>query len=300
MSRYLLPALAFACAPVAAHACSACGCMLTTDWSSAGLSAQPGLRFDLRYDQIDQKILQAGTHRLDKAAITLPQNREIEQRTVNNYVTASFDYSRSADWGVTVSLPYVGRGHTTISPGDTAISTSRTSDLGDVRIIGRFQGFKTKSIFGVQLEVKLPTGGYGDTFYRGPQAGQPLDRGLQAGTGTTDLVAGVYHFGSLPAKFSYFLRSTADIPFDHKEQYKPGIVVDSAAGVRYLGLGRFIPELAFNLRLAQTDTGVQSDRLNSGGELLYVAPGASVRIGPRARVYAQVGLPIYERWSGIS
>lgn len=296
--RTTLVALAFACAPVAASACSACGCLLTSDWSSAGLSAQPGLRFDLRYDQIDQKILSSGTHRLDRAMIPLPQPREIEQRTVNNYVTASIDYSTSADWGVTLSVPYIGRGHTTIAPGDTAISTSRTSDLGDMRVVGRFQGFKTKSIFGVELGLKLPTGGYGDSFIRGPQAGQPLDRGLQAGTGTTDAIVGVYHFGNLPAKFDYFVRSTADMPLAPRDHYKPGIVVDSAAGVRYLGWGRVIPELALNLRLGQTDTGVQADRLNSGGELLYLTPGASARIAPRTRLYAQVGVPLYERVVG--
>lgn len=291
-------ALALAGAPSAASACSACGCMLTSDWSSEGLAAQPGLRFDLRYDHIDQRILMSGTNRLDRAQIPLPQEREIEQRTVNNYVTASLDYSRSPDWGITVQLPFVGRGHTTIAPGDTAISTSRTSDIGDMRIIARFQGFPTKSIFGVQLGFKLPTGGYGDSFFRGPQAGQPLDRGLQAGTGTTDLIAGVYHFGMLPARFGYFARATADIPFDHRDAYKPGVLVDGAAGVRYLRWPRITPELAVNLRVAQRDTGVQSDRLNSGGELLYIAPGLSGRLAPRTWLYGQVAVPVYQRVVG--
>ena len=296
--RILLLAAAIAAAPSAALACSACGCMLTSDFSSEGLFTQPGLRLDLQYTHIDQRILQSGTHRLDRAQIPLPQDREIEQRTVNNYVTASLDYSRSADWGVTVQLPFVGRGHTTIAPGDTDVSTSRTTDVGDVRIIGRFQGFPTKSIFGIQLGVKLPTGGWQDTFFEGPQAGNPLDRGLQAGTGTTDLIAGVYHFGRLTGKFDYFLRSTLDAPFDHRRDYKPGIVVDSSAGVRYLGFGRVIPELATNLRIAQKDSGIESDNLNSGGELLYITPGLSGRVGARARLYADVSVPVYERVVG--
>ena len=296
--RYLLLAAAFAATPSAASACSACGCMLTSDWSAEGLAAQPGLRFDLRYDHIDQKILRSGTHRLDRAAIPLPQDREIEQRTVNNYVTATFDYSRSPDWGVSVQLPFVGRGHTTIAPGDTDISTSRTADVGDVRVIARFQGFPTKSVFGVQLGLKLPTGGYGQNFVRGPQAGSPLDRGLQAGTGTTDLIAGLYHFGTLGGKWGYFARATADVPFDSRDQYKPGVLVDGAAGVRWLGKPRVTPELALEARIAARDTGVQSDRLNSGGELLYVAPGLSGRVAARTWAYGRVAVPVYQRVVG--
>jgi len=298
MSRYLLPALAFACAPVAAHACSACGCILTSDWAAEGLFAQPGLRMDLRWDHIDQNELRTSTHRLDRAAIPLPQGREIEQRTVNNYVTATFDYSRSPLWGVTVQVPFVGRGHTTIAPGDTAISTSRTTDLGDVRVLARWQGFPTKAVFGVQLGLKLPTGGYGDSFYRGPQAGQPLDRGLQAGTGTTDLLAGVYHFGTLSHGFDYFARALADVPFAPREQYKPGVVVDGSIGVRYVKAKRIVPELQLNLRVSQKDSGVASDRLNSGGELLYVTPGVNVRVNPRARFYGVISVPVYEHVVG--
>ena len=296
--RSILLAAAIAAAPAAASACSACGCMLTSDFSSEGLFAQPGLRLDLRYDHIDQKILRSGTHRLDRAQIPLPQAREIEQRTVNNYVTASLDYSRSPDWDVTVQLPFVGRGHTTIAPGDTAVSTSRTTDVGDMRVIARFQGFPTKSIFGLQLGVKLPIGSWQDSFLRGSQAGNPLDRGLQAGAGTTDLIAGVYHFGRLAGKFDYFLRSTLDAPVDRRRDYKPGIVVDSSAGVRDVGFGRVVPELATNLRLAEQDTGAESDRLNSGGELLYISPGVSARVGARARLYGLVSVPVYQRVVG--
>jgi len=143
--RKSLLALALACAPAAAYACSACGCLLTGDWSVEGLASNPGAPFhvDFRYDHLDQDELRGGTRHIDRAAIALPTDREIEQRTVNNYGTLGLDYG-NAKWGFRAVLPFVIRDHRTVAPGDTDVSTSATRDIGDVRLIGRFRACRRR------------------------------------------------------------------------------------------------------------------------------------------------------------
>jgi hypothetical protein len=119
--------------PGMASACSSCGCTLTSDWESQGLTATPGLRFDLRYDYLNQNQLRASGHAVDRSTLSYPADREIEEKTRNHYVTLGVDYSPNADWGLSLSLPYIDRYHETIAPGDTRISASQSKAVGDIR-----------------------------------------------------------------------------------------------------------------------------------------------------------------------
>src|SRR5207247_9856926 len=82
-------------------------------------------------------------------------------------------------------------------------SGSRLSELGDIKLIGAYQGLLPTHNLGLQLGVKLPTGHYGSAvnFYRGPNAGTPLDASLQAGTGSTDLIVGAYYYRAVSENF---------------------------------------------------------------------------------------------------
>ncbi len=282
----------------AALACSACGCSLTTDWVGEGLNATPGIRLQLRYDYLPQDSLQSGTTRLDPNAIALPADREIEHYTYNHYVTAGLDWSLSNVLAVNVQLPLVFRPHETVSEGDTDVSNSHTSGLGDMRIIGRYQGFGGSGINGIQFGLKLPTGGFHTEFQSGPQGGEFVDRGLQAGTGTTDALFGVYHFGALTGKFDWFAQANVQVPFDSRDGYKPGVAGTGSVGVHYNGWKGITPQLQLNLRLAAKDSGVNADVDNSGGELLYASPGATVKLTRRLALFSFVQVPVYQRVIG--
>src|SRR5882724_2547614 len=196
--------LATAFVPSAAWACSSCGCTLNSDWASQGFKSEGGLSFDLRFDYFSQNDLRTGTGRVDVGAIALPSEQEIQKKTLNRNTTLTIDYGFDADWGVTVLLPYLNRFHSTVAEGDTDLSTSHSSSIGDVRVIGRYQGFSPEHDWGVQFGLKLPTGSTNVNFNRGPQIDQPLDRGLQPGTGSTDLLLGVYRFGPISQSLDYF------------------------------------------------------------------------------------------------
>lgn len=282
----------------AAMACSSCGCPFTSDWDSQGLTASPGLRFDLRYDFLNQTELRSGGHSVDPSSLAVPSHNEIERKTRNNYVALTADYSPDADWGFSVQLPYIDRYHETFAPGDIALSTSQSKDLGDIRFVARYQGFPGKEIFGVQLGVKLPTGRFHDRFSGGPQAGGLLDRGLQPGTGTTDALLGLYHFGTLAGNWDYFMQGMAQIPLGARDHYKPATSFTFNTGIHYLGFNRITPQLQINAKTGGRDSGDQADSDNSGGTLVYVSPGASVGVTSRFRIYGYVQLPVYQYVNG--
>ncbi len=282
-----------------AFACSSCGCSLTSDWLSQGLVALPGTTVDLRYDYVPQDQLRSGTGTVDRAAISLPASREIEHYTDNSYLTATVDRQFNAVWGVDLQVPVIVRPHATVSQGDTEESFSRTNGLGDVRLTARWQGIGGPGITGLQFGLKLPTGNFGQNFRAGPQAGSPVDRGLQPGTGTTDALIGAYQFGQLVKNFDFVLQAQAQIPLDGRDLYRPGLAGTASAGLHYVHWRGITPQLQLNLRLAEKDHGLNSDRDNSGGELLYAAPGLIARLGPRAAVFGYVQLPLYERVNGF-
>lgn len=292
----LAAAALLAAAPAAA--CSSCGCSLTSDWLSQGLVSVPGTVLSLRYDDVPQTRLQDGRAGVDRGAIALPTDREIEHYTYNHYVTATLDHQFDGVWGVDLQVPAIYRPHVTTSPGDTADSAATTGGLGDVRLTGRWQGFGGGGITGVQVGLKLPTGSFHEHFTGGPSAGQEVDRGLDPGTGTTDALVGAYHYGRIAPKVDVILQALAQIPLNSREGYRPSTAVNLSAGFHYTGWAGITPQLQVNFRVAGKDSGVNADPDHSGGELLYVAPGGIVRLSRRASAFAYVQVPVYQRVIG--
>jgi hypothetical protein len=300
--QIILSAAAVAAAsffPCAVLACSSCGCTLNSDWVGQGIDSRPGLTMDLRHDYFNQSDLRGGTGRVDRNAISLPTDQEIQQTTINRNTTLSVDYGINADWGVSVQLPYVDRYHTTIVDGDTDISQSRSSSIGDLRVLARWRGFSPQRDGGVLFGVKLPTGATDLSFTAGPQAGQPLDRGLQPGTGSTDLLLGVYRYGPINARFDYFAQALLQLPITSKDEFKPGAGMNLTAGLRYRTEGAVMPQLQINVRTERRESGANADVDNSGATLVYLSPGASVALSHRWQAYGFLQVPVYQRVTGL-
>ena len=293
-------ALAATGAPVAAFACSSCGCTLSSDWSSQGISPSgEGFRFDFRFDYFNQDQLRSGTHKVDRGSLEIPNDQEIQQQTINRNYALGFDYSPNMDWGVNVQLPYFNRYHTTIAEGDTEISTSHTQSIGDVRVVGRYLGFTDDHSFGVQAGFKLATGSFDNNFISGPQEGEPLDRGLQPGTGTTDLLLGVFRFGPINQHLDYFAQALLQQPLNSKDGFKPGTGVNVTGGVRWVGEGALVPQIQINGRIEDRESGANADVPNSGATLFYLSPGATLSLTDRLQAYGFVQVPIYQRVNGL-
>ena len=136
-----------------ANACASCGCTLSNDWENLQFSSTSGLKIDLSYNYIDQDQLRSGVKPISPAAasqiVVNGSSKEVEKYTINNYVNLGIDYSVSRDWGINVVVPYIDRKHSTLgtaSDGSTGGPgggqyDSHTDSFGDVKIIGRYQGF---------------------------------------------------------------------------------------------------------------------------------------------------------------
>jgi hypothetical protein len=283
----------------AAGACASCGCTLTGDWLSQGLAAQPGTTFSLRYDFVPQTELQSGTHLVDVSRIVFPTDREIERHTYNHSLTATLDHQFANDWGLDVQLPVLTRPHSTIGEGTTEPSHSDTSGLGDLRVVGRWQGLSAPgTVTGLEAGLVLPTGQFHQTFKSGPESGEDVDRGLQPGTGTTQLVLGAYHLGAVASELGYFAQVTGQTPLTSRDGYKPGSFVQASVALNYTHWRNVTPQLQLSFRATGRDSGPNADRPNSGGEQVNLSPGLSAKISSKLVAFGFVELPVYNRVNG--
>ena len=302
MRQIFLPVTAvLALAATAAEACSSCGCTLNSDWSSQGYTTRAGLNFDLRYDYFDQTDLRTSSHAADRGALAFPNDQEVQQDTLNRNTTLGLDWSPSRTFGVNVQLPYLDRPHATVAAGDTAVSTSHSRGLGDARIVARYQGFEADLGYGVQVGLKLPTGRIDDRFTTGPQAGTLVDRDLQLGTGTTDLLLGGYTVGALGTDVYYFASALWQQPLAARDGFRPGAGANVTVGLRYTGAaaGGLVPQLQLNARVEGRESGVNADVADSGAALVYLSPGLGFPIAGRVDGFAFVQLPVYQRVNGL-
>src|ERR1700684_2707667 len=84
-----------------ALACAACGCTLSKDWGTQGVTMTPGFTAGLSYDYINQNQQRYGS---GKASASQLQNvwnsgNEVEDYTLTRTTTASLNYT-SDTWGV--------------------------------------------------------------------------------------------------------------------------------------------------------------------------------------------------------
>ena len=297
-----------------ALACAACGETLSKDWGTQGVSTHPGLTADLSYSYLNQSQQRYGTGTASPALINalLAKGQEIEDYTTTRTTTAAVNYS-SDNWGVNTQLPFVQRTHGTFgtaSPLGSNYSSSSDSSIGDIRVIGRYTGFSDDNTAGIIAGIKLPTGSTNANFNSGAGVGTPLDRSLQIGTGSTDLILGGF-FSNTTGEFGRFTQFTVQHAIATKTiagaDYRPGDAYALNTGIRYAKYGaKFTPMLQLNYIYRRPDTGAgatPADALTggpaTGGSLMYLAPGFSARVGGGTSAYGFIQLPIYQNVNSL-
>jgi hypothetical protein len=291
--------------PGAAQACATCGCTLSAD-AAMGYSATAGWRLNVEFDYINQTELRSGTH----AAAGVPDGNELEHDTLSRYLTTAVSFSPNSVWTYTLSVPYVERAHSTYGTVDStqplpALSTSRSSSLGDVRLLGSYQGFLPTHNLGVQLGIKLPTGRYGTAidFNGGPAAGTPLDASLQPGTGSTDLIVGAYYYRAISQNFDFVAGGQFQIAVTHHldqpgADYRPGNSTTVSLGLRFERDPRRVPQLQLNLLRKSRDQGVLADTASTAGNVAYLSPGVTVMAVSHLHLFAFAQVPVYSNLYG--
>lgn len=297
-----------------AWACASCGCSINSDWQVQGLATTPGWSLDLRYDVLDQNTLWSGSGTISPTAAAVAVNpqtggpAEVERDTNNHYLTATLDHSDGRAWGVSLSLPYINRNHSTLGVGSDGVTfdpangayVSSASGLGDVRLTGRYFGFAVEKNIGLTVGLKLPTGAHHQLASDGTTV---VDPGLQRGTGTTDLLLGAYRFGQVSPAWEYFAQAGVQMALNSSGMaggsYKPGNSLNLSLGAHYVGLPSIIPMLQLNARAAKADSGQAADTFATGGTLVYLTVGAALPVSRRFSPYVNLQVPVYQRLNGI-
>jgi hypothetical protein len=310
----------FGAGSTGAWGCASCGCTLSAD-AATGYSAQTGFRLTFEYDYINQDQLRRGTSTATPAQVvnnpTNPDQNggEIEKQTINRYITVGMSYTPSPNWNIDVLVPWVERSHTTYgvqtqpyTSAETApdqISGARFSDLGDIKLIGSWQGFLPTHNLGVQLGVKLPTGRYGTDikFDSGPNSGQPLDASLQPGTGSTDVILGAYYYQAISQDFDAFVNGQFQSAVSHKQSepgndFRPGNLQTVSFGLRYEAHPAWVPQLQVNVTHKSRDQGALADLPDTAGTVAYVSPGVTLHAIGALHVFAFVQVPVYSNLDG--
>jgi hypothetical protein len=280
--------------------CGSAFCMVNTSWNAQGVWTEPGARFDLRFEYIDQDQPRSGS---DKVAVgQIPQHHD-EVRTINRNWLATFDYTFNDKWGVSATLPLVDRFHEHIHnhQGQQLVEQWSFNKLGDLRIVGRRQWQSENreamrlDYYGLNFGLKLPTG---DTDVRNAD-GDPAERSLQPGTGTTDLILGAYFTRMLSSGSSWFTDFLAQQPLNSRDNFKPGLRVGFDVGYRHAAGDRLTLMLQLNALHKDRDKGLEAEPEDSGGKFVFVSPGLSYLIGKNFQIYGFVQLPIYQYVNGV-
>jgi len=301
-------------APTLVLACASCGCTLSSDWNNKSAANSSDILVDFRYDYLDQDLLRSAVSTITPRAASQIVNsgnpQEVEQYTQNHYLTLGLAYSINTDFGVSAQLPFIIRKHSTLGTASDGTAAgdgggqyvSRTSSIGDVKILLNYQGFLSRHSLGVIAGLKIPSGSFTktgtstDTTAPGPVA---IDRGLQPGTGTTDIILGLSYFDKFNTYWNYFVQGLYQVALDSRDEYRPGNGINLTLGLRYQRFSWITPQLQINGKYALHDTGANADPNSTGGTLVYVSPGIVVPIVKQASVYGFVQAPAYQYVNGV-
>jgi hypothetical protein len=225
-------------------------------------------------------------------------NGDKDIRTDFYFLGLQYMFDRA--WGVRIEVPYDFRAFQTTggASGNDLVSLN-WNQLGDIRINGIYTGFSDDLSSGVTFGLKLPTGSFTQN-----DAYQDIDRDSELGTGSTDILIGGFHRGSLTADgtFTGFAQIQLDLPVLSQSQYQPGDEADAAEGACYngwaAGRAKIIPLFQLIESFRTRDWGANAaNPVASGYERLLLSPGIELHLHPLT-LYADLEFPVLQRFNG--
>jgi hypothetical protein len=289
--------LAAALAPNTGRPC-ACGCGIFDVGTASMFPNGPGGMVFLEYDYQDQNHNWSGTS-------SAPDANNSDKAIQTHFVTAGLQYMFDRSWGLEVEVPYVNRTFTTQSDATGNEATLNWGDLGDIRVRGIYTGFSPDMSTGLTFGFKLPSGNY--TYN---DANNDVDRDTETGTGSTDILLGGFSRQQLGGGFDLFEQLQLDLPVLFRDEYRPGLELDGAAGVYYNGFSYggvgIVPLAQVKGSYRMSDSGANAsgganddpeDGPDSGYERILLSPGIEFDKHPWS-LYADAEFPVYQRMTG--
>ncbi|HEY3915312.1 MAG TPA: hypothetical protein VGN61_12560, partial [Verrucomicrobiae bacterium] len=171
--------------------------------TSSMLPQGPGCMFWTEYDYMDQNMNWS-----DGSPAPAADNGDKDIRT--DFMTLGFQDMFNREWGVQAELPFDYRQYKATDGG-----ADQWKSLGDVRLEGIYTGFQPDMSAGVTFGVKLPTGNF-------THDSSLLDRDLEIGTGSTDLLLGGFYrhtLNSVTYGLYWYAQVELDVPILIQDQY---------------------------------------------------------------------------------
>jgi hypothetical protein len=286
-----LTVMAAVLAPGAAWGC-ACGCGVFDVGTSSMLPQGPGGMLFAEYDFLDQTLNWSGTSQAPAA-----NNDDKEIRT--DFTTLGLQYMFDRSWGVQAEVPYDVRYYR------GADGTTTWGSFGDTRLEGIYTGFSPDMSAGMTFGLKLPTG----NFTRDGGATGLLDRDLELGTGSTDVLLGGFYrhpLTSITPGLYWFAQAQLDLPVLIQNHYRPGVELDTALGLYYqgwsLGKAKVTPVAQVIPSERTKDTGSFASggvndppvgEIDSGYQRVLLSPGIEFDVHP-LKIYADVEFTAFQ------
>ncbi len=287
----LVALLAVLLTPQTSSAC-ACGCGVFEVGDLAMFPDGKGGMVFLEYD------FQHQNHNFSGNSMAPGENNS-DQRILTHFVTLGFQYMFNSSWGIKLELPYVSRSFTTISDATGGPVKLSWSGLGDMRIRGIYTGILKDHSLGVTFGLKLPTGDYNHNDANGD-----IDRDTQIGSGSTDLLLGIFYHHAITKdnKWRWFAQANLDVPMFSQEGYCPGTELDASVGLYYNGwsVGRAKVRPIFQVinSYRTSDSGPNAMQpVASGYERILLSPGVEIDLHP-VMINASVAFPVFQQVTG--
>lgn len=283
--------------------CGAASCPI--HYQPSPISGQWDLSLD--YSYVAQNQLMSGSNVKD---ITTSTMHHTELETYTRTLTPRIAYQIDAQWGLSVSVPYIWRKHAHIHHhhGNTFHDEWEVSGIGDSWIDGTFtllDGFGPKNRWIATIGVKLATGLPRMTNPDGNEAEIPI----QPGSGSTDYRLGISTqfpiatlqngdglYTELPAKFfaRYTLTGIGSDGWRAGDEIVTGARTDWAltqilhitGGVQWL----------YRMNAAAGSTG--EDIAATGGQAIIGDIGVSIAVTPTMTWSISGGIPLYQTVNG--
>lgn len=287
---------------LAGNAHASCGqafCVVNTNWAMQGIPSDAGSsRLDLRFESINQTSLRQGNQSVSAADVN---EETLEKRTSNRNLIATYDYTFSNNWGLSLVAPLQKRVHEhTVDPTGAPVDEKWDfTRLGDVRALANYSipdEDDPLNRLGFQFGFKLPTGSYKVSNGDGVRA----ERSLQPGSGSTDvIVSAFYTHRGFSAGSAWFTQLGYQQAALTQDEYRPGSQTGFTAGYNQPLVGSLTGTLQLNALLKNRDSGANAEWDLSGGRYVFISPGLSYAPSSSVQIYAYAQLPVYRYVNGV-
>ena len=282
--------------------CGSAVCSINTNTEIQYEVIEPGFGVNLRYEFVDLDQPREGT---SKVGARGEPGEDDELETTNHNLVLGLDYVIDQHWGIGVQIPYLNRKHSHIhNPDEDEIAEGEEpereewnfSGIGDVRALGRYQFDFGGTVVGAHAGLKFPTGKRDERN----DADEEAERTLQLGTGSTDVIAGVFAKGNIAdSQLRWFAQTQWQHAISTKDNFRPGDEITVDLGLRYLFTESFAATIQLNTRYKRRDSGDNAEPDESGGKYVYVSPGLTYAFARGFQIYGYVQVPLYQNVNGI-